>query len=271
MRVLVLGHSDSAGVQLSEPALAWPPQLQGLLNAHSKERWEVKHVVFVPLRADAIDAAQAAVDAFEPDFVMLHLNPYSFAIRVVGLKVRQRFGKRAGNWYRKWERRFDRATSQGRIRVPLNHAARWCARHVIGVAAVSSYAAVVDAYTAILHQLARDENLQVVVMGGSRLGAAVQSATPGMTNAIIRFATEMEHVARSHRFVWFDTETSVAGPGRESLFLADGVHRTAEGHQRLAAMLAPILEAMAASHTTNEPAVLGRGIASASAARPAAH
>ena len=267
MRVLVLGHSDSAGVQLSDPSLAWPPLLRGLLNARSQHPWEVKHMVFVPLRADATDAAQAAVDAFEPDLVMVHLNPYSFAIQVVGLRVRHRFGRRAGNLYRKWEYRFDRATSQGRIRVPLNHAARWCARHFIGVAAISSYAAVVDAYTSVLRQLAQDESLQVVVMGGNRLGAAVQSVTPGMTAAIVSFSTEMERVARAHHFVWFDTETSVAGPERDAMFLADGVHRTPLGHQRLATMLVPILETMAAAEPERDRTIPARASGFASARR----
>ncbi|MGH2634405.1 MAG: hypothetical protein ACRDG3_13430, partial [Tepidiformaceae bacterium] len=242
MRILVFGHSDSAGIQLPDASAAWPFVLQRLLAEDAKQQFELKHEVLVPLRADAVETVTAAVRAFEPDLVFLHLNPYSFAIQVVGLRVRQRFGKRAATWYRRCESRFDRATSQGRVRRHLNSGARWSARRIIGVAAIAAYPAVVGAYTNILHQLAHSEDLQVVVMGGSRLGTALQSVTPGMVDAIARFATEMEGVTREHRFIWFDTETSVAGPGRDELFLADGVHRSPQGHQRLAAMLLPVVQ-----------------------------
>lgn len=245
MRILVLGHSDSSGGLLADPSEAWPFVLERLLNECSQTAFEIRHEVVVPLRADAPEMVEAAVVAFAPDMVMLHLNPYSFAIQVVGLKVRQRFGKRAGNWFRVCQVRFDRATSRGPALIRLNHVARRCARRVIGVAAVSTYPAVVGAYAAILRQLARCEELQVVVMGGSRLGTALQSITPGMVESIAEFATEMQGVAREHRFIWFDTETSVAGAERETLFLEDGLHRSPRGRHRLATMLMPVVQAIA--------------------------
>jgi len=258
MRILVLGHSDSSGQPLADPSEAWPFVLQRLLSEGSMDTFEVRHDVVVPLRADAAQVVEDAVEAFAPDVVMLHLNPYSFAIQVVGLRVRQRFGKRAGNLFRGCQLRFDHATSRGRVRGHLNRGARRCARRVIGVAAVATYPAVVEAYTAILRQLARSESLQVVVMGGSRLGAAVQSVTPGMVDAIANFAAEVQDVVREHRFVWFDTETSVTGSGREALFLADGLHRSPQGHRRLAAMLVPVIQAIAWPEREAGPLRAGR-------------
>ena len=258
MRILVFGHSDSSGGPLADPSEAWPFVLERLLSEGSGDAFEVRHEVVVPLRADAAQVVEDAVEAFSPDIVMLHLNPYSFAIQVVGLRVRQRFGKRAGNWFRVCQVRFDRATSRGWVRVHLNHAARRCARRVIGVAAVATYPAVVEAYTAILRQLARSESLQVAVMGGSRLGTALQSVTPGMVDAIAKFADEMQGVAQEHRFIWFDTEASVAGIGREALFMADGLHRSPQGHRRLATMLVPVIQTIASPEREAGPLRAGR-------------
>ena len=44
------------------------------------------------------------------------------------------------------------------------------------------------------------------------------------------------------------------------MFLADGVHRTPLGHQRLATMLVPILETMAAAETGARPHHPGAGL-----------
>lgn len=246
MNILVLGHSDSAGDWLEDRTAAWPALLQGALREALGRDVTLEHRAFEHLRRDAVATLEAALAGAQPDLVVLALNPYAFAMPAVSFRVRERFGSRAARLYLRWERRFMALTQQGHVRSRLNRGARRVARRMIGVRAFASYEAVIAAYADVLRALARHERLHVLVMGGNRFTAPLRAANPGMLERLDQFARDMEAAAVAHRFAWFNTEASVAGPQRDTYFLADGVHRTLAAHARLAGMLLPVVRALVA-------------------------
>lgn len=248
MRVLVLGHSDSDGKMLPDRSLAWPRLLEHELAARFENPSEVAHRRVLPLRSDVLQSVETTLRDLEPEVVILSLNPYGFAIQLVSLKIEQHFGPRAGRIYKRIEEGFDRLTRERFLLGGLNSVARRLGRRLLGVASLASYDAVVESYSAILHRLAREENLQVIVMGGSRLSDEIQRLNPGMVEKVDQFASELRQVTETHRLTWFNTEASVAGRDRASLFFPDGVHRTPEAHRRLADMLLPVVAAALSAH-----------------------
>lgn len=232
---------------LSDPKLAWPVLLQLELPAVIDEPVEIVHHKLSAVRPEALSLLEKWLGESQPNVVTLGVNPYAFAISSVYQKVRHRFGQKAADRYMRVEQKFDRWTGDTFV----NAIGRRFVRKTVGVATYSTYDQVMQAYTAFMRRLAREEDLQVVVMAGARLSNRLHLLDDTMVNMIDQFREEVRQLTEDHRFVFFDTESTVEGPDRESYFQDDGVHRNPSGHRRIADMVLPVIATAATPSLTH--------------------
>ncbi|HEX6031589.1 MAG TPA: hypothetical protein VFY90_09150 [Tepidiformaceae bacterium] len=241
MKLLVLGNSDYNGSLMEDSLQSWPHLVGERLGKELGMPVEVVNLNLVPSRRSVLTEVEDLIQEHRPELVVVGLNPYSFAVRTVATRVRQRFGARAAKTYTRLEHAFDRRTHKGRVRTALNRTMRAATRRTIGVAPLAPVEQIIETYRAVFARLSREEQLQAVVMGGSKL--SLRYASPAVLAQVDRFRVEMKQAAEAHHFAFFDTEQTVVGPDRESYFMPDGVHRNERGHERLAEMVYPVVAA----------------------------
>ena len=253
MRILILGHSDSSGRELTDRALAWPWLVGDRLKLASGEDVEIDHREFNPLRPGTTDFVARLVTETEPDIVCVAVNPFWFAGATVSLRVRQRFGPDAARRYLRLESAFDRGTRSGRIKRPFNRAVRRITRRVVGTAVPGSLTQVRDAYEAVLTRLSQFEDTPILVLAGNRLPERT-ARNPALRRQVDDFIADMERTVERHRFDWFDTETTFGEVDRSAQLFADGIHRNELGHQRHADCIYPLFSRLA---EVGEPVTAG--------------
>ncbi len=241
MKLLVLGNSDYNGMMLDDSTRAWPHLVAQRLSEEHGVPVEAVNKTLIPSRRDAVATAEALIAEHRPELVVVGLNPYSFAITSVGSTVRKRLGERPYRTYMRVEQAFDRRTRHGRVRSRVNRTARKVARSTIGASPLAPVEQIIETYRTVFTRLSREEDLQAVIMGGSKLSLNAQMVNAKLLAQVDQFRTSMSEAAQQHHFPFFDTEPTVAGPDRESYFMPDGVHRNEAGHQRLADMVYPVI------------------------------
>ncbi|MEX0783896.1 MAG: hypothetical protein WD557_14735 [Dehalococcoidia bacterium] len=241
MKLLVLGNSDYNGSMLDDGIDAWPHLVGRRLSDELGIEVEVLNRNLIPSRRDAVATAEALIAEHHPELVVVGLNPYSFAITRVATRIRKKLGERAYRGYVRVEQAFDSRTRDGRIGSRVNRAARRVARSTIGVAPLAPVEQIIETYRTVFARLSREEDMQAVIMGGSKLSLNAQMVNAKLLAQVGQFRIAMSDAAHQHRFAFFDTEPTVAGPDRESWFLPDGVHRNEAGHARLADMIYPVI------------------------------
>jgi len=233
LRLLVLGTSSSAGVGHREPeAVAWPWLVGQELSDAIGEPVEVEHLRIVPVGPRPVPMAMEKVDSFEPDVVVFSFGAVLCAVATVSDRVRQLFGARAYNLFRKAEQKFDAVTGNTAVRPKrIARWARWLARHTIGVATVASYEEVTRVEREILQELARREGILVVVACEPDLPSAVVRDNPDGNRILGRLRAEMEAEGRSHHFLIADYTSRFDIPDRDELYLSDAMHKSVRGHR----------------------------------------
>jgi len=245
LRLLVLGHSDSFGVQLSDRADSWPQVVLRELPALAGRPVELHQRPLAAIRPGVGRRAETILQEFPPDIAIFATNPYGFAVGTVANRIRQRFGDRVSNRYLRAERKLDGWTRNSRFGRVLNHGTRRVVRRVVGTAPEASFADVLEAHLEVLRVLAREEQLQVMVQGGNRLSSWLQKEDPTLPPRVEELGRMARTFCQEHHFVWFDTEAALLPGARERSFLPDGVHRNPEAHRHFANLVLPVLKAMA--------------------------
>ncbi|MEO8540529.1 MAG: hypothetical protein ABI577_12390, partial [bacterium] len=136
MRLLILGESDSIGMALADPSLAWGNRVPAEVELLLGERPETTHVRFYPWTGNS-DAYFDKVLAGGPfDAIVISATKVAFTIFSADNRIRRVFGDRVGNRFREGVRTADRATRWGKrgVRRKLNDAAHKAARSLIGQA-----------------------------------------------------------------------------------------------------------------------------------------
>jgi hypothetical protein len=83
-------------------------------------------------------------------------------------------------------------------------------------------------------------------MGDHHFTAELREKMPAIPGAIREIEAALKPLVRERRLHWGDVEEAIAcGGRREEMFLEDQVHMTPEAHERLAAVLIPVLQAIA--------------------------
>lgn len=253
VRILIYGHSDTFGVALPDRSAAWPNLAQAELPALLERPVTVRQRPFLPIRAGAGQRAEEILREDPPDVVVFATNPYGFAVTTVANRLRGRLGETNARRYIRLERRINRWTRAMPMGGRVNNVGRRLARKVIGTAPESSFEDVMLAHNEVLRVLARQESMEVIVMGGNRLSGWIQREKPQLSRQVETLRETLETFCREHHFQWFNTETALLGGQRERSFLPDGVHRNAEAHRHFANLVLPVL------HSCAERAMEGAG------------
>ena len=222
--------------------------MQGILEGRLAEPVEVTASRLAPYGPRAVGYATRRVAEVAPDVVLVSVSAFACTVGLVYARVGERFGDRAQRMYQSLEGRYSGLIAPHVDGPSPDAFLRTVARKVIGTSTLAPVEEVGGAYGRILHELAQDERLQVIVIGESFFSRNLQHTNPGMSAKIEQLRAIVRPAAETHRFPWVDVEAAFqAGGNREQFFLRDGVHNSAAGHQSVAEVVAAgVLELHAA-------------------------
>lgn len=243
MRILILGHSTSAGEGLPGREYAWPWLNAAAFERETGEAVDVVHVNFVALGSRAVPFALGKVDEAAPDLVIFSMGSYLCAIETVGERVRKRFGARLHGWFRKAEHSLDtRTRTGGPAARRTNRIGRTIARRLIGTAGYTSVESICEVYEDLLHALARREGIHTLVFCEPGWPAQTVKENPRAQEKLEAIQRHIRPIVDRHHFLWADAEDTYSRvPDRSVYYFPDGVHKTVRGHEAQAAALLPVL------------------------------
>lgn len=236
MKLLVLGNSDTAGLHIGEDP--WTRVAANRLSEHLGQPVDLEEVRFTVDTPTAPAYGEKKVRDARPDLIILPVGTFQFTVGFVWVRVRNLFGERAGNWYRRLELGFDDKTlRRGRLRDALNQTIRKVSRVVPGTAPLRTRQQLTDDYVAVLHALSRVEDAQVACVtypGRSRFTRQGKHTADRQ-----RFLADVEAVARAHHFAWVTSKEAFdSAVGELNTSSRDGYHLNEAGHRVLGAHLA---------------------------------
>lgn len=210
MKILVFGNSDTRGAVASGPT--WPELVRRALD-HPGEPAELVDRQFVPVGERAPEIAERAATETQPDIILLPLGEFAFWAETVELRVRRIFGLRIAGWFKRNERRFERATNgQSMLKRRANASAKWVARRVIGAEGLATPKQVTATYAETFRRLARIEHTEVVVV------AYPVTPMPALQRKRLRdaraaFIAELRSEAAARHFHWISGDDIIAAAG----------------------------------------------------------
>jgi hypothetical protein len=244
VKVLVLGHSNSEGILLSNRDDAWPSLLPGIL-AEAGVKAEVVHKrLFAGPSAAAM--LRKNVEKEEPDVVVLCTSTYGVVVQLVSNQVRERWGERAGRLARRVEdygarpRHRRRRPSKTTVLVFLS--VRKAVRKVVGTLPTHSIDDLARYYEDCFRTLAQFEAVQGIILTGVGYGPAVERLNPGWEEPQNAVYARLKPEALRHRFTWVPHEELLGGPAEKlKHFHFDGIHTDEESHRIAAVALARVI------------------------------
>jgi hypothetical protein len=255
MKLVVFSGSDSEGVNLPDPLLAWPSLIcQGLEGRFGEPVALVHRRLYVHV-GDPAAYVDHVLTEHRPDFVIMACNGVSWAWRTVPTRIRKVLGARAGDWAEARMSWFDAGAPSNRLVAAGAGAVHWTVRHTIPVAAHLPRGEAECRWLALIDRLAREEDAEVLVTGTIFLRGELARAAPGVNAQITDFNAVLESRTRERHLLWFDREPLLSAMTEEEGFLGDRVHRTATHHQQMAtAMLTIFARDATAAAAASSPA-----------------
>lgn len=227
MKVLVIGASDTLGTYLADRSMGTFGILSRELPVLFKEPVDVSHVRFYSHFPKAPEHAVATVREREADIAIVAAHSLAFATPSLGARLIHLFGWRVGRWM---ERRIwdmdGRAKSGGflgKVRGPV----RAAAYKVIGTATYASVDETIERYSQTIGQLARIEDLQIVLLG------TFQPRRDGELGPHLQLNAGLASIAAARRIRWIDRQEIVSGLGPDA-FQESGLYSTPLTHRKVA-------------------------------------
>ena len=241
VRISVLGNSDTVGIHLASPDLAWPALVREQLATDLVEPVEVDSWRFAPYRPEAARYALKLVTEAQPDFVVLPIASYWCAFTTVRQNVERRLGARAAAMFSRAENAYATRVERndgtpGRGRTFLRKAAR----KTLGTAPVLTVPAFIEVYSELIRELSRREELQVIVYGDRVFSEALRELMPGIGPVIERVEAALKPLTLERRYLWLDLRT--AFPGGQAQLGGDGIHMAPGAHEVIAEALVPLFK-----------------------------
>ncbi len=248
MRISVLGNSDTNGQNLADRSQSWPVLIQERLSAELGREVTVDSWRFAPYRPDAVGFAMGLVREAQPDVVIYTLATFWCAFTTVHSRIEQRFGQRAARLAaraeRSYVRRFEHPAGEDKPSRPK--ITKRLARRVIGAAPVMTFDRYISTVSEVIRELARMENTQVLVMADHHFNVAARQTMPNLERTIARIEGMVKAMVLERRLLWGSVEEAIrVGGGRDEIIMSDCVHMNAEGHERMANALVPVLRSLA--------------------------
>lgn len=257
LTILVLGESDSAGIALADPADAWPVLLQKTLRERTDADVNVVNRRVFFHTPDAADYALMLYEKTRPEVVVQPIGTHAFAVPRVAAAARERFGPRGESTVRWIERGTKPLTrSHNPIARNVNAGGKQLGRWIVGAKPMATYQEVRERYSEVIRRLAAEENLDIVVGGGTRHGEAQHALSPDRPQVADRFNDEIKAVADRHHLLWVDREAALSSEGRrEEAYLPDGVHKSPYGHRLVAEAMADAIVGLPSFRSVVAPGI----------------
>lgn len=260
-RILILGQSNTRGVQLSEPVAAWPNLLATALPELTGSPVSITVRPFFAHVPGSQEYLERELEKHDPDIVFLMVTTFSFATPVIEPEMRRRFGARIGQAYGRLAGRFDDSTrNRGNVARGMNRAVRTVAKRVLPAAPVSAYDIALDGTVGALRLLARTEAVQVAAFHGFvKFSPGPDGRQSGRERQVRQFLSEVRQAAESLHIVFMNMQDSPAiDPA--TWFMPDGLHVTALAHEAIAAtVLDAFRDGRLRTLHPGEPARIDRG------------
>ncbi len=235
-RILILGQSNTRGVQLADAGTSWTNLVAAALPEILGSAVAITVRTFFAHAPGSDEYLQRELRKHDPDIVFLMLTTFSFTTEVLEPGLRRRFGDRAGDAFSRMVNRFDSATRhRGSTGRRLNRAARTLARRVFPASPVGSYEVAREGTVSALEILARHEEFQTMAIHGFvRLPAAGKGAKSTKAVLVERFLEDMRlTTARLH--IEYLNMQDIPEAQSDRWYFPDGLHVTPEAHQEIAA------------------------------------
>ena len=242
LKLLVLGHSDSDGTKLSDPGDSWPRIVEReLWNSDGLAITLTHKVLFAG--GNAIGFLERQLDGLKPDIVVVAPSSYGATFEAVSNRIEELLGKRAAALTRRIEAKAAWSPGSSARGYRLSEGPKRTLRRLIGGRTAISAPALIASYREIFQRLAREEDVQLIGLGGAGYTAYHERNYPRMREIVDLFAAELAAAAREHHIDWLVHEDLMGGPGvKEAFYMPDGVH-TNEAAQRLVAeAMLPIIQ-----------------------------
>lgn len=242
VKLLVLGHSDSDGSRLRnrEDGLTWV--LQRRVREEMGIDLETVHVALFA-GPTALRFMERQLEREQPDIVILGTSGYGVLVQLASNRVRERFGRRAGDFVNRQEVRVAhlaaRLGPRGKraLRIP-----RRIARGVIGTSPAFSFGDLVACYEGLFRALARREQMHTIILGGLGYGVELQRLNPRLNDLQDELHARLKALADELHFDWMTHEGVLGGRQAKLRYLqADGVHSNEEGQRLAAEALLPLV------------------------------
>jgi hypothetical protein len=245
MHVFVLGANSDADPRFTGGGLSWYQLVRIGLAEMTGEPVRLSGAGFRPHGPGAADFAERVVREANAEMVLVPMGTFAFTFGLVSVRVRRLFGKRAAEWYKRFEDGFDDTTRRrtgGALR--LNMLVRRVFRATIGTEPMASEEEVRACYREVLRRLARMEDLEVTLIAMPGHGALHRR---GAAEKRRRMYAELQPEAQRLHFGWVDTASAFsAHPDPAALQAADKLHFTSAGNRVMADAVLAVLEARGA-------------------------
>jgi lysophospholipase L1-like esterase len=242
VKLLVLGHSDSDGTRLANPADGWTWLVQRMVEEQSGVELQTVHRQLFAAPT-AVGFMERQLDREQPDVVILGLSSYGVVVQLVSNRVRERYGERAAEFARRQEVRVANLSQKfgGRERRLLT-APRQVARRFIGTGPAFPFENLVRCYEDCFHLLARREQTHIIIFGGLGYSRELQRLNPRLNELQDTLHLRLHVLASALHFDWVTHEEILGGREAKLAYLqSDGVHSNEEGQRRAAEALIPLV------------------------------
>ena len=254
VKLLVLGHSDTDGTHLADPADGWPWVIERMLR-DSGTACEVvhRHLFAGPTAPGYVDRV---VEQERPDVVAMATSTHAVIVHLVSNRFRERWGERPARAAARVEQFVGRHSGPaGSRRAAATSVFRRIGRRIAGTGPAITPAALTESYDGCMRALARHEDIRTIVLGGAGFTGDIPQFNPGSEAAQRRMQVQLRELALRHRFDWLDHEELLGGPLKKlTFFHADGMHTDKHSQRCVAEAIAPLLKTGAAGLPAREPA-----------------
>jgi lysophospholipase L1-like esterase len=235
-RILVLGQSNTRGVQLADAGTSWTNLVASALPQILGSPVTITVRTFFAHAPGSDEYLERELKKHQPDIVFLMLTAFSFTAEVVEPGIRRKLGNRAGDAFSRIVNRFDSATRhRGAAAQRLNRETRKLATSLFPSSPVGSYEVALEGTVRALQLLARHEEFQAMAIHGFvRLPDDSTGARSTKAALVLRFLDEMRTTTGRLHIEYLNMQ-DIPGAQCDRWYFPDGLHVTPEAHEEIAA------------------------------------
>lgn len=240
MHLLVFGSSDSDGSNLPDRSLAWPVLLKERAASECGTDLELSFCRLYVHAEGWEDRFEQAIASAEPDIIVVCVNGVSWSFRTVPIRLRKWFGRGAGGWAERQQRRMDEHARSHRVAEKVASGVHWIVRHTVPPGTFLSRSVAEARWLKIIDRVAREEAFAVVVGKTDQHGDLLKT-WPKVNDEIASHNRALHRRVNERRLTWFESQSIIDELGRDAAHIGDLIHRREPFHVMMADRLLEII------------------------------